>query len=263
MPRPIEMHAHDPVRFVSDMYAWIHQNVAEERDFFMNLLDTVSDAEGKQMKLVPGRNNQEYSMDNNDIDNDNFNSNFMGDKVNSSLHDKYGNDKNASNDDNGNTGDYTAGVGTQRDNETIHVQVDQSDKLLAQVMEGVSRPLKLRVEQALQTQPTPLITFKLLNVTTFYRDTIRALLSPGAELSACLEELVELAGHTFFHLVEKVNNKMLTSPPQYTLDLSPPKVVTEQINRLDMLMRAYKKSLISSTQKDRDFAPVLSGTNYT
>ncbi len=25
MPRPIEMHAHDPRRFVSDMLAWVHQ----------------------------------------------------------------------------------------------------------------------------------------------------------------------------------------------------------------------------------------------
>ena len=24
MPRPIEMHAHDPRRFVSDMLAWVH-----------------------------------------------------------------------------------------------------------------------------------------------------------------------------------------------------------------------------------------------
>ena len=25
MPRPIEMHAHDPRRFISDMLAWVHQ----------------------------------------------------------------------------------------------------------------------------------------------------------------------------------------------------------------------------------------------
>ena len=25
MPRPIEMHAHDPRRFLSDMLAWVHQ----------------------------------------------------------------------------------------------------------------------------------------------------------------------------------------------------------------------------------------------
>lgn len=25
MPRPIEMHAHDPRRYVGDMLAWVHQ----------------------------------------------------------------------------------------------------------------------------------------------------------------------------------------------------------------------------------------------
>lgn len=25
MPRPIEMHAHDPRRFIGDMLAWVHQ----------------------------------------------------------------------------------------------------------------------------------------------------------------------------------------------------------------------------------------------
>ena len=33
-PRPIEMHAHDPLRYVSDMLAWTHQAVASETDFF-------------------------------------------------------------------------------------------------------------------------------------------------------------------------------------------------------------------------------------
>lgn len=31
--RPIELHAHDPVRYVGDILAWIHQAVASEREF--------------------------------------------------------------------------------------------------------------------------------------------------------------------------------------------------------------------------------------
>ena len=33
LPRPIEIHAHDPLRYVGDMLAWIHQAMAGEREF--------------------------------------------------------------------------------------------------------------------------------------------------------------------------------------------------------------------------------------
>jgi len=39
IPRPIEMHAHDPVRYTGDMLAWIHQAVASENEFLKALFD--------------------------------------------------------------------------------------------------------------------------------------------------------------------------------------------------------------------------------
>ena len=33
LPRPIELHAHDPMRYVGDMLAWVHQTVAAEQEF--------------------------------------------------------------------------------------------------------------------------------------------------------------------------------------------------------------------------------------
>lgn len=37
-PKPIEIHAHDPARYISDMLAWVHQAVASERDFFQSVV---------------------------------------------------------------------------------------------------------------------------------------------------------------------------------------------------------------------------------
>ncbi|GAA5901349.1 Golgi transport complex subunit COG6 [Sporobolomyces salmoneus] len=37
LPRPIELHAHDPIRYVGDMLAWIHQAMAGEREFLESL----------------------------------------------------------------------------------------------------------------------------------------------------------------------------------------------------------------------------------
>lgn len=37
MPRPIELHAHDPIRYVGDMLAWVHQAIAAECEFLEGL----------------------------------------------------------------------------------------------------------------------------------------------------------------------------------------------------------------------------------
>ncbi|GMH10993.1 hypothetical protein Nepgr_012834 [Nepenthes gracilis] len=39
LPRPIEMHAHDPLRYVGDMLAWLHQALASEKELVHALLD--------------------------------------------------------------------------------------------------------------------------------------------------------------------------------------------------------------------------------
>lgn len=40
-PRPIEIHAHDPQRYVSDMSAWIHQSLASEAELITTLLKKI------------------------------------------------------------------------------------------------------------------------------------------------------------------------------------------------------------------------------
>ncbi|GLE05607.1 hypothetical protein PINS_up014639 [Pythium insidiosum] len=39
IPRPIEMYAHDPVRYCGDMLAWVHQAIATEEEFFRVLFN--------------------------------------------------------------------------------------------------------------------------------------------------------------------------------------------------------------------------------
>lgn len=42
LPRPIELHAHDPMRYVGDMLAWVHQTIAAEHEFLESLFDVKS-----------------------------------------------------------------------------------------------------------------------------------------------------------------------------------------------------------------------------
>lgn len=44
MPRPIELHAHDPMRYNNDMLAWIHQALASEKELTTRLFTLDADA---------------------------------------------------------------------------------------------------------------------------------------------------------------------------------------------------------------------------
>ncbi|KHN28315.1 Conserved oligomeric Golgi complex subunit 6 [Glycine soja] len=50
LPRPIEVHAHDQLRYVGDMLGWLHQALASERELVAVLLDpdTITDSGPKQ-----------------------------------------------------------------------------------------------------------------------------------------------------------------------------------------------------------------------
>mmetsp|Transcript_20960 Transcript_20960/g.45865 ORF Transcript_20960/g.45865 Transcript_20960/m.45865 type:complete len:707 (+) Transcript_20960:171-2291(+) len=51
MPRPIEIHAHDPKRYINDMLAWVHQALAGEREFVVALFGD----EPKEREALPTR----------------------------------------------------------------------------------------------------------------------------------------------------------------------------------------------------------------
>lgn len=50
-PKPIEMHAHDPKRYVGDMLAWLHQTMPNERE---NLLILLKSCNKTGVATVPG-----------------------------------------------------------------------------------------------------------------------------------------------------------------------------------------------------------------
>uniref|UniRef100_A0A8C8A5C3 Conserved oligomeric Golgi complex subunit 6 n=1 Tax=Oryzias sinensis TaxID=183150 RepID=A0A8C8A5C3_9TELE len=53
-PRPIEMHSHDPLRYVGDMLAWLHQATASEKEHLEALLKqvTLQDLEDNMQEVV-------------------------------------------------------------------------------------------------------------------------------------------------------------------------------------------------------------------
>lgn len=49
-PRPIELHSHDPLRYVGDMLAWLHQATASEKEHLQTLLKKCSSKSKNSMQ---------------------------------------------------------------------------------------------------------------------------------------------------------------------------------------------------------------------
>merc|ERR1712130_837417 len=100
-PRPIELHSHDPLRYVGDMAAWLHQCAATERENLNQLVKKCPD----------------------------------------------------------------------------HLVAPHKEEMMQKILEGVCRPLKLRIEQILVAEPGPVVLYKLSNLLQFYHQTIKQIVT--------------------------------------------------------------------------------------
>lgn len=125
LPRPIEIHAHDPTRYVGDMLAWIHQATANEHE----TLESLFGIRGHRM------------------------------------------------------------VGAAR-----NPSGSEAGRLVSEVLdrnlEGLGRPLKLRIEQTIKSQEGIIMTYRIVNLLQFYLVTMRKTIGEDAQLVKTLHEWV-------------------------------------------------------------------------
>ena len=197
--RPIDLHAHDPVRYVSDMLAWTHQQVANERDFIAQLTAMLDD---QQRALAQPQ--QQHST-------------------------------------------------AQPTSEASRAQ------LLSAVFEGLSRLLRTRLEQALQSQPTAETAFRVWNVVAFYQATVAPLFPPEATFRATLHAMTDSARAHFFDVMKRQGDKLSAQPPQPMHDLSPPPVLTEGLSQLTTILAIASQSSLSPASSV-ELAPVLAAS---
>eukprot|EP01097_Dermamoeba_algensis_P008175 TRINITY_DN5330_c0_g1_i1.p1 TRINITY_DN5330_c0_g1~~TRINITY_DN5330_c0_g1_i1.p1 ORF type:complete len:578 (-),score=132.02 TRINITY_DN5330_c0_g1_i1:140-1873(-) len=67
LPRPIEIHAHDPIRYVGDMLGWIHQSIASEYELLSSLLNSDISLEDEVHKKEGPENEKSQEVKKNQI----------------------------------------------------------------------------------------------------------------------------------------------------------------------------------------------------
>ncbi|XP_069996168.1 conserved oligomeric Golgi complex subunit 6 [Penaeus vannamei] len=192
-PRPIELQAHDPLRYVGDMLAWVHQALPSEREAAQTLFAKCS--------------NIEIMRD------------VVGDPLAFSI---YG--INAKVDNHSDSQGSHACVS----NLTLRDVAEQTRSTVASISESVCRPLKTRIEQMIVTDQgreggkKPVQLYKISNLLRFYHNTIKQVTDSGL-LVATLDELHQLSYKMFIsalqsqvtHLSERIE------PPGETLAPTP------------------------------------------
>ncbi|KAK8861721.1 hypothetical protein IAR55_002544 [Kwoniella newhampshirensis] len=188
LPRPIELHAHDPTRYVGDMLAWVHQATASEHEFLDGLFGV---REKKRM------------------------------------------------------------VGAEREGITGEEEAMVRDAL-DKDLEGLGRPLKLRIQQTIKSQEGIIMAYKIANLLQFYLVTMRKTIGGDALLCTTLQDIHDQAYVAFFETLDAQGRSLLRflHPPDATL--TPPLALRDAAQILRELLAVYSTSLVDPAERESD-----------
>ncbi|OAV89292.1 hypothetical protein PTTG_01259 [Puccinia triticina 1-1 BBBD Race 1] len=195
LPRPIELIAHDPIQYVGDMLAWIHQVMASEHEFLESLFDLKADGRRVGESLTESKNTDDWEM---------------------------------------------------------------ARKLLGKHLEGCIRPLKMRVQQTVNSQEGSLTACQLANLLEFYQLTMASTIGPDAKLTNTLSELTDQSYEVFYQLLKSLLSDYLRRLEPPPVDLSVPTPLHEAMSNLGVIMSIYEGSADeSSSSSEHSFERVL------
>ncbi|KAJ3086103.1 Golgi transport complex subunit 6, partial [Quaeritorhiza haematococci] len=230
-PRPIEMHAHDPLRYIGDMLAWVHQAVAGEREILEGLLDVrISAALLSASVHSPTSHSGTGSA----------RASVFKDSPSPSLVPST-------------TPGGADGEGPILETDDVIVL-----RILDRNMEGVCRPLKVRVEQVLASQPGAITCYRVSNLIQFYATTIVKAMGARAHLSAVLQDISEMSVKLFFDTLNAQASRLLRFVQTPGPDLRPPPAVKETVTQLKEILSSYDSSLLNPEDRDREVTNIVS-----
>ena len=229
-PRPIEVHAHDPLRYAGDMLAWVHQAIATEREVLVGLFGQASAGAGAGAGAGASAS------------------------TTTSTHARPAPDDNVSAVVERKDGDV--GGGDAADDEDGGVI--QPEELLDRVFEGIVRPLQLRLDQTVQAQSNVVTLFKLLDVMNFYAGIVAGLLRRDRGLGKALLATTSDGDKRFHGLVKQHATRLLQSAGPYPATLMPSREVVDTLNRLEDILQVYGRSMVPAEEREDGLAPVLS-----
>ncbi|KAJ9507813.1 hypothetical protein QJQ45_019281, partial [Haematococcus lacustris] len=210
MPRPMELHAHDPQRYINDMLAWVHQTLAGEREFVVALFGDGAPSGSATERSAGTR---------------------PGASSGGGVHEQARAHSGKDNGTIGTSDNLAAGEGLG------------AAALLDRIFESICRPLRVRIEQVLMTTPPLLLCYQLAQLHSFYLALVTPILGPGAQLVQTLAACRSMALRVFMEQIRARGDKLVRSPPAPPKDLSAPPQLLEAVHGMLEVVRAHESAL--------------------
>ena len=140
--RAMDLHVHDAVRYVGDMLAWMHQAIASEEEFLEAVFgdsSTTHVRKKKEMKKNDIKDNGNTNSDSNNSNNDNSNAS---------------NNHNGCDSDQKESTSPSSSSSSKANPELIGLSIQE---LLARCLQGLGRPLRVRILQVNGHVLTPMV----------------------------------------------------------------------------------------------------------
>lgn len=200
--RAIDLHAHDAVRYVGDMLAWMHQAVATEKEFLEAVFGTVGVGAGAG-----------------------------------------------------------SGAGARAEADVLQLQVSATPsateenvgelqglsvhELLARCLQGLGRPLRVRLTQTLESRTGLEVLYTLADLLCFYEKTFSDAVpmenAVHSTVKGCLLECKRLLASSLNQQAEALT----LSPPSYPLDLAACHTTRECARQIQEILRVHGSALSS------------------
>ncbi|EEH22304.2 hypothetical protein PABG_04515 [Paracoccidioides brasiliensis Pb03] len=209
--KPIEFSAHDPLRYVGDMLAWVHSAAVSEREALEALF--IGDGGELAKGIQAGVNSEPWSR----VDGE----------------------------------------------EVVFDGRKALTNLVTRDLNGVARSLRQRVELVLQGHEDPVTLYKIFNLLGFYENTFSRLIGQESGLVTSIAALQQFSFNHFQALMQDQIAVLSAEPSILTppTDLSTPQFLTDALDNLASLMKAYDSSfgheLTSNASGENNFTPII------
>lgn len=180
-PRPIELHSDDPLRYIGDMLAWLHQTCASEKEILEAVLRKCT-------------------------------------------------------------------------REELESEIQT---VLSHITEGLCRPLKVRVEQVIVSEPGAVTLFRLSSLIKFYLHTIKQVITVEAQLLSTLEEMHVLCQKMFYNSLTCYCSRLLEKVELPPADLGPTEALKKILALLREVLSCQDACLVSVADRQKDVPQIL------
>lgn len=203
--RALDLHAHDAARYVGGMLAWMHQAVASEQEFLEAIF-----GDSERAERTPRAVNRATS------------------RAEQRSNDGDGGEGESKSSDNGDSAPEGEAAGEGATQPTGSGKVGLSvPQLLARCLQGLGRPLRVRITQTLETKSSLDVLYSLTDLLSFYEETFARITPVENAVHSAVKGCLNECKRMFLAALHKQGQSLLASPVTYPLDLKASVVTRE------------------------------------